>query len=68
MDEITRYQLLDKAAKDITLKICLCGAEPTEMFKSDKEYFVKCKSCGTRTDHYKHLYQAKLMWNAGIFK
>lgn len=63
-DEIVRLCIEDKFERAITLYKC-CNVEPKGMFRSCKEYFVRCPICNTRTRYFRHLYEAKQAWNRG---
>ena len=64
-DEIVRLSTEARFERRIKLAKC-CGAVPKMMFRSDTEFFVKCSICQKRTKYYKHLYEAKQVWNAAM--
>lgn len=49
----------------LNIPLANCHGEPVEMFRSSKEYFVRCPICNTRTRYFGHLYEAKQAWNRG---
>lgn len=68
-DEINRYSIELDFELAIPLDRCpVCKVEVDKMFRSCKEYFVKCPKCGKRTAYYKYMYQAMQAWNNGVFK
>ena len=63
-DEIVRLDIESKFEEQFELNKC-CGIEPDRMFRSCKEYFIKCPICGRRTKMYRKMYMAIQAWNEG---
>lgn len=61
-DEITRMSIENRFENQIQLNKC-CGILPDQMFKSCRDYFVRCPVCGKTTKLYRHMYEAKQAWN-----
>ena len=67
-DEIVRLHIETDFEIKIPLSRCKCGAKPKPKFKSCHDYFIECPSCGAKTRMYRHLYEAKQIWNETIRK
>lgn len=62
-DEIVRLSIEQRFENTVPLNKCKCGGVAQVMLISCKEFFVKCKRCGTRTKYFRYAFQAKQKWN-----